>query len=103
MTRAGTEREVRTSLSGGDRRSLARSGRVRAMVEQDPSLISELVALTRDGDWLVAQRALDLLEKLAHDHHDWVAPHKRVFLGPLARSDKWEVRLQIVRALPLFD
>jgi hypothetical protein len=25
-----------------------------------------------------------------------------VFIGPLADSDKWEIRLQIVRALPLF-
>jgi hypothetical protein len=32
-----------------------------------------------------------------------VAPHKRVFIGPIADSDKWEVRLQVVRALPLFD
>ncbi|HEY2824562.1 MAG TPA: hypothetical protein VGI83_03360, partial [Gemmatimonadales bacterium] len=48
------------------------------------------------------QRALDLLEKLAHAHPDWVKPFKAVFLGPLTRSDKWEVRLQIVRALPLF-
>jgi hypothetical protein len=31
-----------------------------------------------------------------------VAPYKRVFIGELADSDKWEIRLQIVRALPLF-
>ena len=47
-------------------------------------------------------RALDLLEKLAHDHQDWVVPHKRLFIGPLADSDRWEIHLQIVRALPLF-
>jgi len=50
----------------------------------------------------VAQRALDLLEKLAHEHPDWIEPHKKLFIGPLADSDKWEIRLQIVRALPLF-
>ena len=72
------------------------------MVERDPALVGELVALTADEDWLVTQRALDLLEKLAHDHPDWVEPHKRIFIGPLANSDKWEIRLQIVRALPLF-
>jgi hypothetical protein len=49
----------------------------------------------------VTQRALDLLEKLAHDHVDWIEPHKRLFIGPLATSDKWEIRLQVVRALPL--
>jgi len=104
MPRAGANLErIRGLLSGGDRRSIADSNRVRAMVEDEPSLVRELVALTSDLDWLVAQRALDLLEKLAHDHIDWVTPHKRVFLGPPARSDKWEIRLQVVRALPLFD
>jgi len=93
---------IRPLLTGGDRRSIAKSNRVRRLVECDPALVAELVALTRDSDWLVVQRAIDLLEKLAHDHVEWIAPHRRVFLGPLARSDKWEIRLQIVRALPLF-
>ena len=62
----------------------------------------ELVALTRDDDWLVVMRAVDLLEKLAHEHAYWVEPYKRVFIGDLADSDKWEMHLQIVRALPLF-
>jgi hypothetical protein len=93
---------IRPLLTGGDRRGIARSNRARALIESDASLVTELVALTGDEDWLVVQRAVDLLEKLAHDHPDWIAPHKRVFLGPLAASDKWEIRLQIVRALPLF-
>src|SRR4029079_7775279 len=94
---------LREFLTGGDRRSIARSADVRALVESDPTRVAELAALTNDSDWLVQQRALDLLEKLAHDHADWVAPHKTVFLGPLADSDQWEIRLQIVRALPLFS
>jgi hypothetical protein len=93
---------LRSLLSGGDRRSLAQSGRVRARIEREPARIAELAALAEDRDWLVSLRALDLLEKLAHRHPDWVEPHKRLFIGPLAESDKWEVRLQVVRALPLF-
>jgi hypothetical protein len=31
---------------------------------------------------------------------DSIAPHKKIFIGELASSDKWEIRLQIVRALP---
>ena len=95
-------RALRWYLTGGDRRSIADSKRVRAIVEDDPTRVRELAALTKDEDWLVAQRAVDLLEKLAHDHPDWIEPQKRIFIGPLADSDKWEVRLQIVRALPLF-
>src|SRR5690242_13625569 len=93
---------IRELLSGGDRRGIADSAKVRALVEQRPSRVKELASLTGDEDWLVAQRALDLLEKLAHEHPDWIEPHKKVFIGPLAGSDKWEIRLQIVRALPLF-
>lgn len=94
--------EIRPLLSGGDRRSIADSKRARVLIEKNPSLVAELATLTADDDWLVAQRALDLLEKLAHEHADWIEPHKNIFIGPLVTSDKWEIRLQIVRALPLF-
>jgi hypothetical protein len=99
---ATSAEDIRRLLTGGDRRSIADSNKVRALVEADPSLVATLVQLTRDDDWLVTQRAVDLLEKLAHDHADWIEPHKRVFVGALADSDKWEIRLQVVRALPLF-
>ena len=93
---------MRPLLIGGDRRSIAQSNRARALVEKDSELVADLAALVNDENWLVSQRALDLLEKLAHDHPDWIEPHKHVFIGPLSGSDKWEIRLQIVRALPLF-
>lgn len=64
--------------------------------------MSELAALANDPDWLVSMRAMDLLEKLAHADVKQVEPFKELFIGPLADSDKWEIRLQIVRALPLF-
>jgi hypothetical protein len=88
-------------LSGGDRRSIARSNRAGEHVNEDPAKIEELAALTADTDWLVSMRALDLLEKLAHESPERVQRHKKLFIGPLAESDKWEIRLQIVRALPL--
>jgi len=94
--------KLRPLLTGGDRRDIAQSNRARSLVEETPSLVEELAALTTDDDWLVTQRALDPLEKLAHDHPEWVEPFKEVFIGPLSSSDKWEIRLQIVRALPLF-
>jgi HEAT repeat protein len=72
------------------------------MIESKPALVGQLASLAADEDWLVAQRALDLMERLAHEHPEWIEPHKRIFIGPLASSDKWEIRLQIVRALPLF-
>jgi len=94
---------LRPLLAGGDRRSIARAPRALAIVRADPARIPDLAALTRDADPLIVQRALDLLEKLAHEHPDWIRPHKRVFIGPLARDERWEVRLQVVRALALFS
>jgi HEAT repeat protein len=93
---------LRPLLLGGDRRSLAGSKRALELVLTQPERVKELANLAGDEDWLVALRALDLLEKLAHQHPTWIAPHRRLFVGSLADSDKWEVRLQIVRALPLF-
>jgi hypothetical protein len=94
---------LRALLSGGDRRSVAQSKRAHAVVREAPDRISELAQLAGDADWLVSMRAMDLLEKLAHEHADLVQPYKNLFIGPLADSDNWEMRLQVVRTLPLLD
>jgi len=93
---------LRRLLSGGDRRSLAGAKEAIRLIEADRGLVADLAGLTGDADWLVAMRAVDLLEKLARSRPQWVEPHKGLFIGPLADSDKWEIRLQVVRALPLF-
>jgi HEAT repeat protein len=105
MTKAETDGMalLRPLLAGGDRRSIARSAEARAALDAEPRLLGALAALAGDTDWLVAMRAVDLLEKLAQASPSLVEPYKHLFLGPLADSDKWEVRLQIVRALPLFS
>ena len=87
-------------LTGGDRRSITGSNEAMALICARPARIAELAALAEDRDWLVSLRAMDLLEKLVHKHAAWVEPYHRLFLGPLADSDKWEMRLQIVRGLP---
>ena len=93
---------LRELLLGGDRRSIARSAEALRLIRLRPQRVAEVATLARDEDPLVSQRALDLLEKLAQDHPGWIDPHKQLFIGPLADSERWEVRLQIVRALPLF-
>ncbi len=93
---------LRPWLTGGDRRSIAQANLALAAVRADPARVAELAALAEDDDPLVSMRGMDLPEKLARDHPDRIAPHKQLFIGPLADSDRWEIRLQIVRALPLF-
>jgi hypothetical protein len=95
-----TRAELRQLLDGQDARSLAQSVRARALVDERPGRISEVAALAGHANWVVAMRAIDLLEKIARDDPAWVQPHRRVFLVASA-SDRWLIRLQVVRALPL--
>jgi len=103
METSGRTRTLRALLSGGDRRSIAQANRALSLIHANPNLVSEVAQLAQDSDWLVSMRAMDLFEKIAMEHPDWVEPHKKILIGALADSDKWEIHLQIVRALPLFD
>src|SRR5689334_16049345 len=94
---SATTAQLRELPSGGDRRSIAESNRARAIVERDPSRVGELASLVNDEDWLVSLRALDLLEKFAHDHAEWIEPYRTAFIGPIADSDKWETRARNIR------
>lgn len=89
---------LRKLLAGGDRRSIADSARARALIAKAPSRVAELAGLAEDDDPLVVMRVFDLLEKFAHEHPEWIEPHKQLFIGRHAESDRWETRLQIVRA-----
>ena len=91
---------LRRLLDGRDSRSLAQSAAARRLVEARPARVADLAALAGHANWVVAMRALDLLEKLARAHPDWVQPHRGVFLRA-AHRDQWLIRLQVVRALPL--
>lgn len=93
-------RGLRDLLVGGDRRSIARGSAALRAVLARPAAIAEIAALAKDEDWLVSLRALDLLDKVAHQHANWVQPYKHLFIGPLADSEQWERRLQVVRTLP---
>lgn len=91
---------LRRLLAGGDRRSIAHSNEALALLRADPARIADLVHLLDDDDGLVVMRALDLMDKLARQHPQWIQPHRQLLIGPLAEHPAWEIRLQIARALP---
>lgn len=93
--------QLRALLVGGDRRSIARSNEALALLRADQARVVELVRLVHDRDWLLVMRAMDLMEKLVHEHPEWIQPYRDLFIGPLAEHQSWEIRLQIARALPL--
>lgn len=94
---------LRTLLEGGDRRSIALVGKAVEALRAEPERIAELAALTDDADWLVVMRAFDAFEKLARIIPGALEPYKELLLGEAADDPHWEIRLQIVRSLPLFD
>jgi HEAT repeat protein len=94
---------LRALLEGGDRRSLALSGEALALARGDDGFLAALVGLLDDADPLVVMRAIDALEKLAHERPERLQRHRGSFIGPLANHAWWEVRLQIARALPLLE
>jgi hypothetical protein len=94
---------LRPLLSDGDRRSIAQSNRALSLIRANPRLVEQLTRLAEDEDYLVAMRAMDLLEKLAHERPEWIEPHRHLFIGTMADKAQWEIRLQIVRALPLLS
>jgi hypothetical protein len=97
--RSNAKNSLRSLLSGGDRRSVAGSERAREVVQAEPRHVSELASLAEDGDWLVSMRAMDLLEKLAHEHPDWVQPHKRAIEGfERSGSKALQTRARHIRA-----
>ncbi len=100
---ANDRRRLRSLLAGGTRRSNAGLARALDLLRRDFGYLAEVAALATDEDPLISARALDVLERVAREHVEWMTPHKDVFLSPLADSQAWEIRLRIVRALPLFD
>ena len=96
--------KLRTLLlvHAGDRRTIGGSNRAVALVLKHPERIAELAALLADREATLVMRAADALEKLARREPALVSPYRRHLIGALADHPRWEVRLQVVRALPLF-
>jgi len=97
---AETRAALRRLLDGQDSRTLSQSAAARRLIDDRPARVADLAAIAGHPNWVVAMRALDLLEKLARAHPERVQPHRAVFLKA-ADSDQWLIRLQVVRALPL--
>lgn len=93
---------LRMLLSGGDRRSLAGAAKALSLVLRHPESLADLAGLTAGDDPLIAFRAMDVIEKVAHRDPARVEPFKSVLIGTANDSPMWEMHLQIVRALPLF-
>jgi hypothetical protein len=87
-------------LTGGDRRSIGKANEVVAEVLATPALFREVISGMLAGDSLVRMRAADAVEKITASHPEYLAPHRRTLIGPVARIDQKEVRWHVAQLLP---
>jgi HEAT repeat protein len=95
--------DILDKLRGGDRRSIGQANEVVGDVLEDPSLFGRLFEGVLDDDPIVRMRAADAIEKLTIEHPEWLKPHKRKLLGPIAAIDQQEVRWHVAQLLPRLD
>jgi vesicle coat complex subunit len=92
--------QIRSMLSGGDRRSLGRVAEVIDLVRRYPKLIPSAVECLRDGDTRVCMRAADALEKLSREQAVFLQSYTTHLLGLLAETTQQEVRWHLAVILP---
>jgi hypothetical protein len=95
---------ILASLSGGDRRSIARSNEVVTRVLNHPALFDVLVSGMLLDDPLLRMRCADAAEKITAIHPEYLVPYKSVLLKTLSKIEQqemqWHVAPMLVR-LPL--
>jgi hypothetical protein len=92
--------ELLEKLTGGDRRSIGRSGEVAAEVLRDPGLFPVLVDGMLSDDPLIRMRAADAAEKVTRERPDLLVSQKGRLLRDVASIPQQEVRWH---AAPMFS
>ena len=94
------KKSIRRMLSGGDRRSIGRSGDAVARVQKDPALFGEVIRAMEDEDPIVRMRAADAAEKISAASPGLLRPWKKFLLKRIAPIPQQEVRWHVARMLP---
>jgi hypothetical protein len=91
---------IRDHLRGGDRRSIGRANEIVKMVEEQPSLLPELVEEIWSPDPVIAMRAADAAEKLSRTHAHGLHGFKKEFLGLAEETQQQELCWHLAAMLP---
>lgn len=92
--------DLRSLLSGGDRRSIGQSNNVVSFLEVHPEHARALIKLLWYQDPLVTMRAADALEKFTRDKPALLQRYKAQLLGLLAETTQQEVRWHLAAMVP---
>lgn len=98
--RAANLPPVLRKLAGGDRRSIGRANEVVADVLAEPRLFAILFSGLRSQDAVLRARAADAVEKITARRPEYLRPHRRALIGPLAACAQKEVRWHVAQMLP---
>ena len=90
-------------LQGGDRRSIGRSEEVVSDVLAEPELFSELFEGMLGDDPLVRTRAADAVEKVTHEHPEYLQTYKARILQHVAQMEQQEVRWHVAQMIPRLE
>ncbi len=91
---------IRAMLSGGDRRSLGRSGEVLRLMSTNPGSFGVLLKCLCDRNDVIRMRAADVIEKLSRNESHQLDSHKAELLVQFSKSRQQEVRWHLAVVLP---
>ncbi len=92
--------EILRQLTGGDRRSIGKSGDAVRRISRTPSLFSDLFEGMFAADPLIRMRAADAVEKVTRKRPDLLQPWKKPLLEQLSVLPEKEVRWHIAQIIP---
>jgi len=95
-----SRRDILSLLEEGDRRTIGRSDQVAAMVSDNPTLFSKLIAGLWSADALLRMRAADATEKVTREHPEFLRPYKKELLGLLTEATQQELRWHLAAMIP---
>lgn len=95
-----SKEEIRSMLSGGNRRSIGQVADVIDLVRENSKLARMLVQFLEDKDECVRMRAADALEKFSRDRAVLFQSYEAALLCSLATATQQEVRWHLAVIIP---
>lgn len=90
-------------LSGGDRRSIGKAGRVVGQILKNPALFDEVIGGFTHSDPVIRMRCADVAEKVSAAHPEWLQPHKQALLSLASTVREKEVRWHMAQMIPRLE
>jgi hypothetical protein len=95
--------DVLLELSGGDRRSIGKAGRVVEEIFKTPALFGQVVRGFTHDDPVIRMRCADVAEKVSAAHPEWLQRHKQTLLSFASTVQEKEARWHLAQMIPRLE